>query len=72
LIQSDSNDKEPSKKYQCLEITLTKSENGIIWDGNSVVKGDVTGKQIIDPEVINGIHDNLEYLCSDKWVRSEV
>jgi hypothetical protein len=52
--------------YQSLEIILQKGSE-IRWEGESIVKGNSTGQQILDPEIVADIQERLNHLCSDKW-----
>lgn len=49
-----------------LEVTLTKSENGLMWQ--DLVPGDETGEQIIDPNIVAEVHQRLAHLCSETEV----
>jgi len=49
-------------------MTLKKVEQEVTWDGETFVKGDSSGQQIIDAEIVKQIHQRLGHLCSDKWV----
>ncbi|WP_407809618.1 CS domain-containing protein, partial [Staphylococcus aureus] len=45
-----------------LEITLSKSESGIIWA--ELVKGDTRGEELVDPAMIEEMHNRLAQLTS--------
>lgn len=50
-----------------LEIVLTKVEQDLMW--SSLIPGNESGEEIVDPELVAEIHNKLAHLCSDKWVR---
>lgn len=45
-----------------LEITVTKTESGLMWD--EFVKDDKTGEQILDASIVEEVHQRLAHLCS--------
>ncbi|XP_054267939.1 nudC domain-containing protein 1 [Macrosteles quadrilineatus] len=50
-----------------LEVTLTKQEVGLMW--SELVPSDTTGRQVIDPAVVEEVHSRLSHLCSDTQVK---
>ncbi|KAK7866402.1 hypothetical protein R5R35_009825 [Gryllus longicercus] len=49
-----------------LQITLSKAESGLMWQ--SLVPGDCRGEEVVDPALVDEIHEKLAHLCSDKEV----
>lgn len=47
-----------------LEIQLIKHENGLMW--KALIENDETGEEIINPEIVQEVHERLAHLCSDK------
>lgn len=49
-----------------LEITINKTENGLMW--LEFVKGDTSGQEILDAAVVAEVHQKLAHLCSETEV----
>ncbi|XP_046673857.1 nudC domain-containing protein 1 [Homalodisca vitripennis] len=50
-----------------LEVILVKQDSGMMWP--ELVKGDTRGQQILDPDVVEDVHNRLSHLCSDTEVQ---
>jgi len=44
-----------------------KREEGLMWQ--ELVKGDTKGKEVLDPALVEEMHQRLAHLCSDTEVR---
>jgi hypothetical protein len=49
-----------------LEVTIVKREEGLMWQ--ELVKGDTKGKEVLDPALVEEMHQRLAQLCSDREV----
>lgn len=49
-----------------LEITINKTENGLMWP--EFIKGDISGEEILDPSLVAEIHQRLAHLCNENEV----
>ena len=52
--------------YYRLEVTIVKREEGLTWQ--ELVKGDTKGKEVLDPALVEEMHQRLAHLCSDREV----
>ncbi|XP_076322276.1 nudC domain-containing protein 1 isoform X1 [Tachypleus tridentatus] len=46
-----------------LEVILTKKETGLVWQ--ELVKGDSRGEEVLDPALVEQIHNSLAHLTSE-------
>lgn len=49
-----------------LEVTIVKREEGLMWQ--ELVKGDTKGKEVVDPALVEEMHQRLAHMCSDREV----
>uniref|UniRef100_A0A1B6G0J7 NudC domain-containing protein 1 n=1 Tax=Cuerna arida TaxID=1464854 RepID=A0A1B6G0J7_9HEMI len=50
-----------------LEVILMKQDSGMMWP--ELVVGDTRGQQLLDPDVVEDVHNRLSHLCSDTEVQ---
>nr|XP_018899756.1 PREDICTED: nudC domain-containing protein 1 [Bemisia tabaci]XP_018899757.1 PREDICTED: nudC domain-containing protein 1 [Bemisia tabaci] len=52
-----------------LEVNLSKYELGLMWP--CVIRNNLNGEEIMDPELVQEIHERLAHLCSETEVKAK-